>query len=253
VSTRFELANNEAAGRDAFPTQTALAFGLWFYLHALPAGAVFAPIMNLYSGFAGITPMVNSAGKLKVYDWNGGAVNGATGIATLSTLTWYYLWGLMSSAFAPLALYLGGSTTADLTTSANMSIDQATMRLEFATDQSGFNTDQYSDISLSSAKLWASALAASNANAEKASKDFVTSTTALANYYFDGTDVTDHHTTVRHLTAVGTLSAGPDSPLDTPAYSAAVTGTGGGGMTESEVVAGGKTLIITLSGTTWIP
>ena len=42
------------------------------------------------------------------------------------------------------------------------------------------------------------------------------------------------------------------SPLLRAATSAALTGTAVGGITESDIVAGGKTIIITLTGDTWV-
>lgn len=195
---------------------SALSFGGYFYLHALPSSGTRAPILTVYGNFQGFSVHVDSAGKLKVWDYNAGAIDSATGTTTLAINTFYYLWVRAPSGFGQVLLYLDGSTTADFTTSGNIALPSGgTMRIEWSTNQAGIDdTVRYADSSLDAWKSWNADLAASNANTEKTSHTLTTSTNALGAWWMDGTDVTDHHSTNNHLTAVGTLSAGVDSPID---------------------------------------
>lgn len=213
MSTRFESANSERASRTSFPTNTAITFGGYFYLHSLPTSGNFAPLISLYGSFEGFWVGVNSAGRLYIENYAFG--NNFTGTTVLSTGTWYYLWGRTTSAGSPLTLYLNASTTAELTTSpANIGLSVNPMTLQFASNEAGFDTNYHADVSLSGWKLWSIDRAASNAATEDNALALQSTTSALGEWHFLGTDINDKHTTARHLTATGTLSAGPSSPVD---------------------------------------
>ena len=65
------------------------------------------------------------------------------------------------------------------------------------------------------------------------------------------TDVTGNS---RPVTATGTPTTEADQSLTEPSnISAAVSGTGASGMTEADVRAGGKTIVIDIIGSTWVP
>ncbi|HYD52601.1 MAG TPA: hypothetical protein VEA99_08240 [Gemmatimonadaceae bacterium] len=213
MSTRFEAASSERASYASFPANTALTFCGRFYLHALPSAGNYAPLLSLYGSFVGFWVGVNSAGRLVIFNYNFSVFYTST-TTTLATDTWYSLWGRMASSNDTLTLYLNESTTAELASSAAINIMQATMALQFASNQAGYDTDWHADVSLCGWKAWSADRAASNAATELAQHALVSTTSALGAWEFNGTTITDSHTTARHLTATGTLSAGPNSTLD---------------------------------------
>jgi hypothetical protein len=219
MSTRFESANSEGAGRDAVAIGAgALTLGGYFYLHSLPGASAFAPIVTVYDGtnFAGFSIVVDSGGHLRILDYGQDAI-GAAGATTLSINTWYYLWvRLPDVTFGDVHAYLADSTTEEI--SDTLIGQGTTARLEFATNQATITATNitghwYGDLSLDAWKVWTGDLAASSAATEDDAHAISSTTNALAAYFFDGTDVTDHQNT-NHLTAIGTLSAGPNSPID---------------------------------------
>lgn len=226
MATRFEAANSEYAGRDSVSTGAgALTAGGYFYVHALPSAGNYAPLITVYSAsdFAGFSVVVDSAGHLRILDYGQDAV-GSAGSSTISTGTWYYIWiRVPDVTFGDMFVYLNDSTTEEI---SDTLIGMGTStRVEFATNQStiaGTNITGhwYGDLSLDAWKIWTADRAASVAATEDDAHAMSSTTSALAAYYFDGTDVTDHQST-NNLTASGTLSAGPDSPIDSAA--AAVT------------------------------
>lgn len=220
MSTRFESVNSESAGRNGITVPAAWTFGGYFYLHSLPSAGAYAPIITVYGAFSGFSVMVDSAGKLRIYDYTGSVISSA-GTATLATSTWYYLWVELpvTGGGNSISIYLNGSGTADLG-AAGSSFGPA--RIEFATNQSSFATSYWADVSLDGWKGWSIDRAASNATAEMAAHALVSSTSAVGAWFLDGTDVTDHNGNVNDLTAIGTLSAGPDSPIDAAPASAPI-------------------------------
>lgn len=220
MSTRFEAANSESAGKSGITVPAAWTFGGYFYLHSLPASGAYAPIITVYGAFSGFSVMVDSAGKLRIYDYTGSVISGA-GTATLATGTWYYLWIELpvTGGGNSISCYLNASGTADLG-AAGSSFGPA--RIEFATNQSSFATSYWADISLDAWKGWSIDRAASNAATEDDAHALASSSSAIGAWYFDGTDVSDHNGNVNDLTATGTLSAGPDSPIDGAPAPAAV-------------------------------
>jgi hypothetical protein len=219
MSTRFEAANSESAGRDNVTTGAALTIGGYFYIHTLPASGFFAPIVTVNDGpdFAGWSLFIDSAGHLRLADMGNDNIS-AAGTATVSAATWYYVWIRQPTvAFGDMFVYFNKSTTEDITKAVSMG---TTTRVEFATNQSIIEsatiTHAYGDVSLDAWKAWSTDLAASNATTEANNHTMTTTTNAIAAWFLDGTDVTDHQST-NSLTAIGTLSAGPDSPIDSAA------------------------------------
>lgn len=218
MSTQFDAASSESAFRTGVTVSSAMTFGGYGYLASLPSAGNYAPIITLYNGpsFNGLSLAVDSAGKTRIIAYNADAISGA-GTATLSTSTWYYFWlRIPTTGFGDAFVYINGSTTADLSRTIALSTPA---RLEFATSQGGhtggtITSDWWGNWSLSAWKGWAIDRAASNAAAESASINLVSSTSAIGNWHFLGTDIQDKHSTANHLTATGTLSAGPDSPVD---------------------------------------
>lgn len=236
MSTRFERTNSEYASR-SFPSATTdITFGGWFYLHALPSAGSYAPIFGFTTtNFTGVTVGVNDAGRLFIYDANAGVLS--TGTTVLSTGTWYYLWFNGMIGFGTHSVFLNGSTTADV--SRTGATGSTTINLRFARGGNDFTT-YYGDLSLSGWKAWTANRAASNAAAEDDAKDLASTTSAYAEWYFDGTDVTDHHTTANNLTASGTLSDGPSSPVD---GATSITGTAAVSPPSPTIVAAGAVAV----------
>jgi hypothetical protein len=231
MATRFESVNSEYAGRNSVSLGSAHTFGGYFYVHSLPSSGNYAPIIMVWDGpgFAGYSVAVDSAGHLRIIDYSNDAISSA-GSATVSTGTWYYLWVRDDgTSFGTVSVYFNLSTTADVTKTLGMA---TTARVEFATNEAGSTSTNipshwYGDLSLDAWKGWSIDRAASNATAESASHSLVSSTSAIAAWYFDGTDVTDHSGNSRDLTASGTLSAGPDSPIDS---ASGISGTASGSI-----------------------
>lgn len=187
-------------------------------MHSLPAA--FAPLIILYAGFEGFWVGVTSGARLYIENYAFGNNFTAT-TTTISTLTWYFLWGSTTAAGSPLTLYLSvgqpvSTPAQELTTSpANIGLSVNPMTLQFASNEAGFDTLYHADVSLAYWRMWSiNRAVATNAVAEAASTTIVSTTSALGSWPFIGTDINDAHSTARHLTATGTLSAGPDSPID---------------------------------------
>ena len=218
MSTRFESANSEYASRTSVTIGAACAFGGYFYVHSLPSSGNYCPIIMLWDApdFAGFSVAVDNAGHYRIIDYSNDTISTA-GSATISTSTWYYLWITDdNTGIGNVNVYHNLSTSSDVTRFLGMA---STVTLEFATTEAGSTStnipaDWWGDVSLCGWKGWSTALAASNATAESAQHDPVTTSNVIGAWYFDGTDVTDHHGNTYDLTATGTLSLGPNSPID---------------------------------------
>lgn len=210
MSTRFEAAGSEYASRAGVSAPGGvLTLGGYVYLHALPAPGAYAPLVTWYGGFVGFGVEVDSDGHLTIYDYNGGGRG--VGATVLSTGQWYYLWITQPSAFGTCSIYLEGATAAEV---SQLVASPDSGLLDFATNHGSYNAAVYADVSLSGWKAWAADLAASNAASESTSRNLLTTTGAVGAWWMDGVDVTDHSGAAHDLTASGTLSAGPDSPVD---------------------------------------
>lgn len=225
MSTRFEATSSERAFRGSVNVGGgALSAALRFYLHSLPASGNYGALFNIYGAFVGVAVLIDSNGRLRFLDYNSGTpIRPETG-SVLSLSTWYYLWYRQASGATP-SIYLDGSTSAHLTCSTNIFFTaSANMTIEFAASASGFVGNHYADVSLCGAKMWSADRAASNAigtgslnsntDGESGAHTLRSTTSALGAWEFNGTTITDSHTTANNLTAAGTLSAGPDSPID---------------------------------------
>lgn len=235
MSTRFESASSERAQRASVSVSTALTLGGYVYLHSLPSVGAYAPIVTVYGSFDGFTILVDSAGKIRIGNYSGDTISTA-GTATLATSTWHYLWIRLDAAgFGEVSVYLNGSTTADK--NGTFLAIPASPTFQFASNQAGFTSGTfsvwYADVSLDAWKAWSADRAASNAATEDDAHAMSSTTSAIAAWWFDGTDINDHQNT-NHLTATGTLSAGPNSPID-----------GSGGATFQAAWARGSNVVLT--------
>lgn len=216
MSTRFEAVNSERAGRDGILGTNATLAGR-FRINSLPSAGNYSAIVTRTIAFTGWSILVDDAGHLRIQLLNT-AILSAAGPTALALNTWYYLWiRQVNAGPGTVFIYLDGNTSPELTSTTDFFNPGA--RLEFATAISA-GTPRYFDCSLDGWKVWSSNLAASNAVIEDGSHKATTTAGLIGEYFFDGTDVTDHSGNGNDLTAVGTLSAGPDSPIDGAALTA---------------------------------
>ena len=191
-----------------------------------------------------------------------GAVTTSTG-TTLSTATWYHITAVRSSATL-LTVYL--DEVSDLTntrTVVGRSAGLPTMRVGYfdTTSPVQFNGRFYG------LKYWDTDLSLAEIHTEKHS--VIVKTKLSNNKVFSphmagaGERLRDYSQFADDWTANGTLTdeAPPPvswgnavllNPFVSAAISAVTTGTATASITESDIIAGGKTIILTLTGDTWV-
>lgn len=168
---------------------------------------------------------------------------------TATTDTWYFIMlrrDDTSDALAIKYLASGGSSFANsVTTTGEFTPDEAMTLLRIG------NVDSM-DQEIAAVKIWSAALSDADALTERSTLDVTTNTgSEWANYQFlNGALTTDSSGNGRTLTANNTPAYVAD-PSDLGA-TAAVTGTATASITEADIVSGGKTIVITLSGDTWV-
>lgn len=212
-STRFTSASSQYANATITrTTQGAMTFGGRFYLHSLPASGQLMPIISLAVSGSGWTVYVDDAGHLQIHDYNGPG-DSSPGAATLSINTWYYLWIISApTEFGAVIAFLDASTSNDTFVATGV---DANPLLEFATDQGPSGTDRFGNVSLCGWKGWAKVKDEADAATEDADHEATDTTGLIGEWFFDGTDITDHHSSGNNLTATnGPLTAGPASPID---------------------------------------
>jgi hypothetical protein len=234
------------------PASYATTLGCWFYLDSTPAASeVFVVACLTLDTFYGWRVHVDENRNLLVYSIADSS-GGTPGSTTLALDTWYYLWFRYDgSASGTGYVYLDGSETAECTGT----VKHATGDCNLDFGQSNYG-GSYFDGSLVGAKLWNEDRAASNADTEKPYGEAVYATNLLGEWHFSESPYSDDYSAATNDLTIGggPLSAGATDPggYSENARGAAVTGTIIGAK-ESEIVSGSNTIILTLTGDTWIP
>lgn len=210
MSVRLELANSEFLSRTGVTIGPVITIAMYHYVHAFPAGANLHGIQNYYGSFVGENVKYDSTGKIRVYEYNGGAstLSAASGL----NLGWNKIVIKINDTANTIAVYTNDNTTAVVSASPGAMGLPSGGKLEFGAAIEGFDTDTYSDSSEGRIKVWQRDVPVADAFAELASATFLDSTNAWARYeLIDQTDLDDEFA-ANDLTANGTLSAGPDLP-----------------------------------------
>lgn len=214
MSIRLEAANSERLTRvGIFSGDPAFTISGWFYLHSAPAAGTYAPLVTLYNaGFVGCGIWVDENRKLVIRDYTGDNYS-LPGATTLALNTWYYLHARKPTAgLDELFVYLDGSTTFDVKRFVNNS--SGAMTLQLGTNQVGYGTTYYADVSLVNWKLWTGDVAAAQAAVEMDDFAVTNTTNSLAAWPLDAfADLSDDVGTDEAFTATGTLSDGPANPF----------------------------------------
>lgn len=217
----------------------------------------------LYVGTNDYATVVCYAGINNATQWNVSSGAAEFGGGTPSILTWYHFLVTRDEALTPDAsLYIDGA----LVTSGSGANGGAPTRFEFG----GVGTSNFDvwDGQIAAFKWWDVVLSTEEREAERFSilpRRYANLQGFYPTIQGSAADLPeDWSGNGRNFTVGGTLTVEDGPPIswgspvlyvDRPSggASAALTGTALAGITEADLVAGGKTIIITLSGDSWIP
>jgi hypothetical protein len=175
-----------------------------------------------------------------------GTFGGTQGASALTLATWYHM-AMVRESVSSLKLYIDGTLVA--TDTLNITGRTASSRMDVGKRTSSGSDEQQWNGRVAYMRAWQSALTPTEILAEKDSVTAVKASPWGVWPLVLHTDLTDTSGNTRNWTSSGTLTTEADPVL---AATAAVGGSGGDGMSEPEVVAGGQVITLTLTGDTFI-
>lgn len=201
--------------------------------------------------------LLNLATDNDVATFHGSGGFGPSDVFTAATATWYYVvlqWDAADNSLRGMYLADGDSTfQGDVLDEGLGDLDPTDLVI-------GVGTNDGNDLfpgTIAFVKIWASIVSDANLLTERQYRNVQTGSAWALYKFLTGALTADSSGNSRTLTSNGEPAFSSDEPDailgDDPAgESAALTGTLSDNATEAEIVAGGETLIITLTNDTWV-